>query len=388
MSTPRKICYVITNRIHYGRCRTLLEALKAHPDIILQIVVAGSAVLPKYGDVLTALQQDGFSADAVLFTSIEGGNHISMAKSTGLSTIEFSSTFQNLKPDIVILRGDRFEVLAGAIAASYLNIPIAHIEGGDVSGTLDESVRHAITKLSHIHFPTNEKSADRLRAMGERPDMIFNVGSLDIEFVESVKQLPLDPTEALHLTGTGIKIDLQKPFLMVLQHPVTTEIEADRQAMETFEAVRAINLPTIWFWPNPDAGTEKFSKVLRHQHETKPDLLIRFIRHLSPEIFIRLLQQTKVLIGNSSAGIKEASYLGVPTVQIGSRQNQRFSAGYHAILTDYERNEIKQAIEKQLQAERPTPNLYYYRPDSSKRMVEILRTSPLYTQKKFYEGTA
>ena len=179
----RKICFVITSEIHYARNRLILEELKNNNNVELQIIVAAGALLDSYGDVIPLLKKDGFSYNAKIVMTIQGGGCISMAKTTGLGVIELSSAFDNLKPDIVVIRGDRYEMLSAAIAASYLNICIAHIEGGDVSGNIDESVRHAITKLSHIHFTTNELSQKRVLRMGENPNYVFNVGSPEVELI-------------------------------------------------------------------------------------------------------------------------------------------------------------------------------------------------------------
>src|SRR3989338_6441718 len=183
----RKICFVVTSHIHYTRNKLVLDATRDHPRVELQIVVGGSAILPKYGEVLDLMQKDGFKCSAKITMVFEGGSPIAMAKTTGIGITEFATVFDNLNPDVVIVRGDRYEVLSAAIAASYLNIPVAHIEGGDVTGTIDESVRHAITKLAHIHFATNEVSLGRILRVGERPEYVFNVGSPELEFTASIR---------------------------------------------------------------------------------------------------------------------------------------------------------------------------------------------------------
>ena len=164
----RKVCFIITSQIHYARSKLILEAIREHPNLELQIAVAASAILPQYGDVLSAMEKDGFNADAKIIMTLAGGNPTAMAKTTGIGTTEFATAFDNLKPDIVVIRGDRYEVLAAATAAAYMNITVAHIEGGDVTGTIDESVRHAVTKLSHIHFTTNDAARKRVIKMGEK----------------------------------------------------------------------------------------------------------------------------------------------------------------------------------------------------------------------------
>src|SRR3989344_2902787 len=218
----RKICFPVPSRVHYARQKRFLNLLNKHPKVELQLVVGGSILLEKYGEkFLPAIKLAGFNINETLFNVIEGGQNIAMAKTAGLTALEFSNSLHKLNPDIVIIRGDRFEQLAMAMVAAYLNKTIAHIEGGDVSGTIDESVRHAITKLAHLHFVTNEDSRRRVIQMGENPRRVFNVGSLDVEFTSLVDK-KLDGG-VVNLTGTGDPVDVTKSFIVVMQHPVTTE---------------------------------------------------------------------------------------------------------------------------------------------------------------------
>ena len=382
----RKICLIITSRIHYTRNKLLLDEIKNHPDLELQLIVGGSALLSKYESMVPILARDGFNINEKLYINLEGGDNIAMSITTGLAVIEFTTAFQKLDPDIVVLRADRFEMLAAALAAAYLNKTIAHIEGGDVSGSIDESVRHAITKLSHIHFVTNEKSKQRVLRLGENPDYVFNVGSLDVEYASKVPSA--NDFSILEEEGVGGKVNVNYPFIMVIQHPVTSEKDNFSHVKETLQAVYELKIPTLWFWPNIDAGTDDISHSIRQFREYFNPPFIRFIKYLSPEIFINLLKRTGCLVGNSSAGIKECSYLGTPVVNIGSRQNQRYEKEImkHIIGVDYKKEEIKEALQKQIERGRYQPNLYYFQPDTSKKIVDILAKSNLYTQKTFYEN--
>lgn len=394
MKGKRKICFVITSRVHYARSQSLLDLLRNHPALELQIIVGGSALLPKYGDVTSALEKQGYEINERLYTVVEGGDHIAMAKTTGLTILEFTNAFQKLDPDIVVIRGDRFEMLASAIAAAYMNKTLAHVEGGDVSGSIDESVRHAITKLSHYHFVTNARSLERVLRMGERPDTAFNTGSLEVEFAIKAPEIPTASiTEALDHVGIGSHVDLSKPFLMVIQHPVTSgeelsaksvEDEQFRHANATLEAVGGQELQTLWFWPNIDAGTDALSKAIRVYREKAQPKHIRFIKNLDPAIFINLLRRTACLVGNSSAGIKECSYLGVPVVDVGDRQNRRFS-GPHMVNTGYDAQAIRRAVSAQVRHGKYTANPFYYQAEPSRRIAELLSTLPLYTQKIFHD---
>lgn len=374
------------NRVHYARQIYLLDVLQRDKAVELQIVVGGSALLEKYGDrPRSAVTKSGFRIDDALHTVIDGGTHIAMAKTAGLTALEFANSLNKLNPDIVLIRGDRFEQLAIAMTAAYMNKTIAHIEGGDVTGTIDESVRHAITKLSHIHFVTNEPAHKRVIQMGEDPSMVFNVGSPDVEFVaHAAKKTNLS---FLKQRGTGHDIDVRKPYLMVMFHPVTTDAHNREHAETLLETIDRLNMQAIWFWPNNDAGTNEIAKAIRVYRELGKIThdKIKFVTDVSPEEFSSLLNRTACLVGNSSAGFKESSYLGVPVVNIGSRQLGRLR-GAHIIDVPCERLAITHAIKKQLaHGSYPSSDLYY-QSDSSRKIVEILKNTPLSIQKKFYDA--
>ncbi|MBU0649366.1 UDP-N-acetylglucosamine 2-epimerase (hydrolyzing) [Patescibacteria group bacterium] len=381
MSSKRKICFVITSKIHYGRNRLVLNELRNDPDLDLQMIVGASAILSKYGDVLALMKDDGFNCDAKINMSIEGGTPVSMAKTTGLGIIEFSTAFENLDPDVVIVRGDRFEMLAAAIAAAYMNKTIAHIEGGDVSGTIDESVRHAITKLAHIHFCTNEDSRQRVIKLGERPEYVFNVGSPDVEFA-ALNGQGISNQRITEFSVGGNEVDINQPFLMVVQHPVTTELDKNLENIEkTLATVYELKIPCLWFWPNIDAGTDEVSKGMRRFREIHDPENIRFIKYVLPEEYIALLKKTCCLIGNSSSGIKESSYLGTPVVNIGTRQNGRLRAeNVRDVNCDVE--EIIKAIKYQVDHGRYLSSGLYYKPDTAKNIVKKLKEIDLYIQKR------
>lgn len=385
MKNPKRtVCFPIMNRVHYARQIHLLKLLQNNPDIDLQLVVGGTALLEKYERFFPTIKEAGFQVHDALYNVIEGGNHISMAKTAGLTALEFANSLHKLNSDIVLIRGDRFEQLAIAMVAAYLNKTIAHIEGGDKTGTIDESVRHAITKLSHVHFVTNEDAKKRVIQMGENPAMVFNVGSPDVEFV-ALNKKKFDAT-AVNNSGAGHAIDFLQPFIMVMHHPVTTETD-NRAHMETLlEVVDGLNMQTVWFWPNSDAGTNEMAKAIRVYRETGKlkNNKIRFVTDILPEDFIALLRKSSCLIGNSSAGIKESSYIGVPVVNIGTRQLGRLR-GSHVRDVGYGRKEITDAISGQIAHGAYASSEIYFKPNTSKKIVEVLSKVPLQTQKKFYE---
>ena len=388
MSKKRRVCFPITSRAYYGRSRLLIRKLHTHPEIDLQLMLGGSILLDKYSShIAEDIERGGFTISTSYFNVIEGGNHVAMAKTACLTALEFTNGFHSIDPDIVVICGDRFEQLAIAMAAAYLNKTIAHIEGGDVTGSIDESVRHAITKLAHLHFVTNDDAYRRVLAMGEDPRYVFNTGSLDVELASTVTtQLT---NESINGYGVGHAVDVTKPFLTVIQHPVTTETDNRQHLETTMRAIAALDMPAIWFWPNADAGTGEMSDSLRHFRE--PDAAItdkiRFITNVPVDEFIALLTMTACVVGNSSAGIKECSYLGTPVVNIGRRQQGRLN-GDHVMHIAYDTAAIVGAVRAQLRHGRYEASHIYYKPGASQAIVDRLASIELYTQKRFCDPVA
>lgn len=382
----RKICIVVASRANYGRIKATLKAIQNHPDLELQIIVGASALLHRFGKVVDVIERDGFQISAKVYIVIEGENPTVMAKSTGLAVIELATIFENLKPDIVLTVADRYETLATAVAASYMNIPLAHTQGGELTGSIDESVRHAITKLAHIHFPNTAESARRLRLMGENPRMIFPVGCPSID---AIKNLPLETTDEFSARycdrGVGQGVDFKKPYLVVLQHPVTTEYgQGAAQIEETLQAINSLRMPTVWLWPNVDAGSDEISKTIRRFREkTKPDF-IHFYINFPVEDYAVLLRNATCIVGNSSSGIREASFLGTPAVNIGTRQANR-ERGKNVIDVGYSRDEIVAAIIRQMAHGRYEPDFLYGDGEASKKIADVMATVKIGTQKRFYD---
>ena len=380
-----RICFPITSRIHYARQKPLLDLLRKNKNVDLQLIVAGSIMLEKYSEkFLPAMKQDGYQIHDALYNVIEGGNHITMARTAGLTALEFANSLYKLDPDIVLVRADRYEMLPIAMVAAYLNKTVAHIEGGDLSGTIDESVRHAISKLAHIHFVTNEDSRKRLVKMGENPKTVFNVGSPDVE-VAARSNKKID-NNFLTKIGTGHDLNINEPFMMCMLHPVTTEADNKNSMEITLRAVDDTNLPTIWFWPNSDAGTAEMAKAIRVYRELGilKNNKIKFVTDILPEDFIALLKKTRVMIGNSSTGIKECSFLGIPVVNIGTRQEGRLR-GPNVLDVGYDYEKIKTGIESQIARGRYPASKIYFKPDTSKRIAKVLTKLAVSRQKKFYE---
>lgn len=379
----RKVCVVVTARPSYSRIKTALQAIRSHPDLELQLVVAASALLDRYGRAVRTIEDDGFDIAARVYMVLEGENLATMAKTTGLGLLELATVFDNLKPDVVVTVADRYETLATAVAASYMNIPVAHVQGGEVTGSIDEKVRHAVTKLADLHFVSTEKAAERVVRMGEELSRVFVTGCPSIDLAVEVMERPeldFDPFEKYG--GVGAPFDLSGGYLVVMQHPVTTEYElARQQAVETLHAVTEIDLPALWFWPNVDAGSDGTSNAIRSFRELHAPKNIHFFKNMQPTDFLRLLYGSRCLVGNSSVGIRECAYLGVPTVNIGTRQSGR-DRGCNVLDVGYDREEIVQAIHKHLGSGRCKSDPIYGHGRAGERIADLLAGQPLGIEKR------
>jgi len=382
MSGKRKVCVVITARPSYSRIKSALDAIKKHPKLELQLVIAGSALLERYGSAVDFVERDGFEVQERVFMVLEGENPTSMAKTTGLGLMELANVFYNLKPDIVISIADRFETLAVSIAAAYQNIPLAHLQGGEVTGSIDEKVRHANTKLADIHFVASEPARERVIKLGEEPEYVINTGCPSIDLAAQVlanPQLDYDPMEKYG--GVGNKLDISDGYLVVLQHPVTTEyLDARKHVTETLLAIKELGMPALWFWPNLDAGSDGTSTGIRAFRENHQPDNIHFFKNMEPNDFLKLLYNSKCLVGNSSAGIRECSYLGVPVVNIGSRQYRR-DRGNNVIDVEYNKDQIIKCIKVHLKNGRYETDLFYGDAKAGEKIANILAEIKLRSHK-------
>lgn len=374
----RRVCVVITARPSYSRIKTVLDAVVAQPGLELQLVVAASALLNRYGSVVEQIEADGFSVDTYVYMVLEGENPTTMAKTTGIGIMELSTAFHNLKPDVVVTVADRFETMATAIAASYSNIPVAHIQGGEVTGSIDEKVRHAVTKLADLHFVSTDLAGDRVVRMGEAADRVFVTGCPSIDLAGTIADSPeLDFDPFRRYGGVGEPVDIEAGYIVVMQHPVTTEHAlARRHIEETLEAVRRVDFPALWFWPNVDAGSDGTSRGLRAFREQHPHLPIHFFKNMAPTDFLKLLVASNGIVGNSSVAIRECSFLGVPAVNIGGRQRTR-ERGANVVDVDYSADAIANAVREQLAHGPYAPSDLYGDGKAGIRIAEHLATAPL-----------
>lgn len=418
----RKIAVAVTHRTPYGRLKPIMRAIAAHPDLELQVIVAtplsfhnvlsairhgdipslrkslpwfvrarirtlwgGAAEVSKVDLLSRLVIADGFTIAAHVPLFVEGRNLKSMAKSVGVGLLELPEVLQKLASDILLIHADRFEMLSFAIAGSLMNIPIAHTQGGDVSGTIDETTRHAITKLARIHFPTTARSKERLLKMGEDPKNVFFVGCPTID---ALKELDLSIDASVYERngkGYGDLLDFSNSYVLVLQHPVTTEYAENANMMtETLEALRSLRMPTLLFWPNIDAGADRASKVIREFIDSHELPALSVHKTFSSEDFYRALNNAAVAIGNSSSFIREGSYLGTPAVLVGSRQQGRERAE-NVIEVPPEREAILAAARSQLAHGKYPESKLFGEGNAAKKIADILATVEIPSQKIFHD---
>jgi UDP-hydrolysing UDP-N-acetyl-D-glucosamine 2-epimerase len=384
----KKVCVFTGSRANYSSSKTIMRAVQAHPDLELQTVVGGAAILDRYGNIEEVIKKDGFKIDAKLYMIVEGETPTTMAKSAGLGIIDLSMIFNNLRPDVVLVVGDRFDVMAPVIAASYMNIPIAHTMGGEVSGTIDESIRHAITKFAHLHFPANEDAKQRIIKLGELPESVFNVGCprMDLvkEYLENHKNGNRIDQEWFFETfkGVGGRFDLEKEkFLLVSQHPVTTEYGQNRKHIEvTLGALDELKMPTIMIWPNADAGSDEISKGIRtFREKNHPEWLHLFI-NLPIDVYVKLMDLCACMVGNSSSAIREGSFIGTPAVNVGNRQQNRVR-GQNLIDVGSDKEQILDAIRNQVNKVHRVKDTIYGNGETGPKIAEILAKSQPTVQK-------
>ncbi len=378
----RKICVVVGSRANYSSIKSAMRAIDNHPDLTLQVVATSSALLDRYGQVVDLVESDGFNIDDRVYMLMEGETPLTMAKSTGIGTIELASTFDRLKPDIVVTIGDRFETMATTIATTYMNIALAHTMGGEVTGTIDESIRHAITKFAHIHFPACKDAVERIIKLGELPESIHNVGCPRLDLVADIID-NLDDVDMSPITteGVGDSIDISNPFIILSQHPVTTEYGAgEQQILNSLRAIKDTGLPAIVLWPNGDAGSEDIARGMRKFREHEDIGNFHYFKNLPIDVYIKLMKNTACLVGNSSSGIRDAAFIGTPSVNLGTRQNMR-ERGLNVIDVDNDQNAIHTAIQQQIK-NGPYPSEGIYGDGhAGKRIADVLATCKWEIQK-------
>jgi UDP-hydrolysing UDP-N-acetyl-D-glucosamine 2-epimerase len=364
----RRICVVVTTRGNIGKTKSLMREISSHPTLALDLVVGG-ALLNRQVDVLKELSDEGIEIARTLDYMLAGETPEAIGTSAALCTMRMVSILSELKPDVLFVVADRYEALSIAQAGLLCNIRIAHLEGGEVSGSIDERIRHAVTKLSHYHFPANQEAAERLIKMGEHSNSIVIVGSPSFDLLHS-------SADGMARLAARLKpypeVDLQKPFLVFSQHPVATEFDlAARQFRTLAESAIALARPVIWIWPNNDAGASEIRKSLdwlRAQPDCPP---LAVVTALPLEEYGAALSRTLCLVGNSSSGVREASFLGTPAVNIGTRQTLR-GRGRNVIDVACEVEAIVAAVHSQAAHGRYQSDALYGDGQSGKKMADFL----------------
>lgn len=381
-SARRKVCVVLVDRANYGRLKPVMRAIADHPLLELQVLAGGTMVLERFGRPVQIVQNDGFRVDGEVYLELEGSTPATMAKSVGFAMIEFASDFHRLKPDLVLLIGDRYEALAAAVASAYMNLCTVHLQGGEVSGSIDESARHAISKFAHFHVPSTERAASYLLRMGEAPDTILTIGCPSSDIARGLDRTLASDVVNSH--GSGAVIDIDRPFLLVVFHPVTTEYGGEHQQIqELIAALKALHMPTLMLWPNIDAGADHISKAVRVFRDHERPSWLRTITNLSPENFLRVLANATCAVGNSSSFVRDASYFGTPVVLVGSRQEGRErDAHVHAVPAVAA--EIESETRRQLAHGRYSPSHLYGDGRVAWRVAEALSRLELYQQKRLH----
>jgi UDP-hydrolysing UDP-N-acetyl-D-glucosamine 2-epimerase len=379
----RKVCIVVTARPSYSRIRSTMLSLRDMPGVELQIVLAASSLLDVYGNVAEYIQKDGFTANARVYNVIDGQSRLTSAKTTGLGMIELATVFDNLKPDLVVTIADRFETMSTAVAAAYMHIPLAHIQGGEITGSIDEKVRHSITKLADTHYVSTDQARDYVIRMGESPDCVFKTGCPSIDIAADVLKSPELAVDIFEkYGGVGHILDIASGFIVLMQHPVTNESPVARTQMDaSLEAVRKLGLPVLCFWPNLDAGSDGISRAIRIFREKGKDEHFHFFKNMAGNDFLRLLLKSRCIVGNSSVAIRECSFLGVPAVNIGTRQEGR-EHGPNVLHAGCEVDAIAEAVSRQLAHGRHKPSYLYGDGQSGPRIAKLLSEVPLETAKK------
>ncbi|MED0703010.1 MULTISPECIES: UDP-N-acetylglucosamine 2-epimerase [Aeribacillus] len=316
----KKIVVVTGTRADYGIYVPLLKKIEKDPVLELGLIVTGMHLSPIYGYTINEIKADKYKIIGTIDILLQGSTSANMARSIGLGIIGMTQVLETNQPDLLFVLGDRGEMLAAAIAASHLNIPVAHLHGGEVSGSIDESVRHAISKLSHIHFPATAKSAERLKKMGEDEWRIHQVGALRLDTILKANLPSFE--EVRDKYGLGF-IEKNNYFLLVY-HPVTTEVHSLKdQIKNVLDALIKHQKPIICILPNSDYGTEEITAVYNEYKQSN----IKFIKNFNHLDYLTVLKHSLALIGNSSSGIIEAASFHVPVLNIGNRQKGRERSG-------------------------------------------------------------
>jgi UDP-hydrolysing UDP-N-acetyl-D-glucosamine 2-epimerase len=366
------IAVIITARPSYARIKTVITALIAR-GVEVHILACASALLERYGKVVDVIRQDfPHTPITECWSTYEGANLVTSIKETAALAGELAGVLLRQRPDSGIVIADRHEVLAAGQALAYLHIPLIHIQGGERTGSIDDKVRDSITQLADVHFVATRRAKHRVYGLTGEWDTIHVMGCPSVDLAKQALSEP--PVTVNELGGSGASFDLKGPFVVWLQHPVTSEVgDAERQASETGIALHlrmSGASDVLALWPGEDAGADAISKVIRRNQE-----FFHTARNLPPTRFLRLLTQASCLVGNSSVGIREASYLGVPVVNIGTRQQGR-ERGPNVLDVPHDAVQIAVAIQRQIAHGRYPSSSLYGSGDAGEKIADVLCEAP------------
>ena len=387
MSARKKVLVAITARPSYSRIRSALVHLREDPSVELKILCSGSSLLDRYGRVIDFIREDGFDVIDEVYTFVEGDDLINMALTTSNTIAHTATALRRERPDIVVTIADRYETIGTAIAASYMNLPLVHVQGGELTGNIDEKVRHAITKLADMHLPSTEGAARRLERMGEHPSSIHVTGCPSIDIARESLDVPIaQVAKEIDNIAAGDHFVLGGGYIVVLLHPETDAHEQSFDQMTMLlDAVSELQMPTVLFWPNVDAGSDGTSKAVRIFRESGRAAHFTFVKNLEGHLFLALLRDSKCLIGNSSVGIRECSFLGTPVINIGDRQQGRERAD-NVLDVEWQPEALVAALRSQVAHGKYPPSMLYGDGHAGPIIAQTIAAATPSFAKRFHDG--
>ena len=365
----RKILYISGTRADYGLMKKCLSLIDQSNDLDLEIGVCGMHLMEEFGSSINEIKEDGFKIN-IINVVFENDSQVSMSKFIGEFIVSLTEKIKDINPDIILILGDRCEMLGGAIVGTYLNIPIAHLHGGEISSTVDEYARHAITKLSNIHLAASRLSKERIISMGENPDKVFFVGAPGLDEVLDENLISPD------ILAEKYDLDLSKPLIIAIQHPVSLEIDKSKeQILETLKAIDKLKYQTILVYPNADAGNRDMIEAIDEYKKNNNLNILKTFKNIEHKDFLSLMNIANLMIGNSSSGIFEALYFNLPVVNIGSRQDGR-EKGVNVIDVGYSSSEIEEGVNIAMSNDFKDKLINSYKPygdgNACEKIVDIL----------------
>lgn len=367
----RKIAIIAGSRGEYGYFRPILRTIAAHPALDYGIIATNMHVLDRFGSSIDEIKKDGFKIDATIHNTFDGYNRLTMAKSLSVFMLQLPEILNQMEADMLLLAGDRGEQLMAAIVGAHLYLPVAHIQGGEVSGNIDGTMRHAITKAAHLHFASSEDAARRIKRMGEESFRVYNVGAPQLDELVREKATPEAELRRKYGLASG------KPVILVVQHPVTEEFEKTEEHIgTTLKAIASFDAQPVIILSNSDAGSRAARAAVSRHHQ--PHMQIH--ANLPRKDYLGLMKIASVIVGNSSSGVIEAPSFGLPAVNIGNRQRGRLQ-GTNVINVSYDERAIRAAVKRAM-----TPSFKkramrgknpYGDGNSAKRIVEALASVPI-----------